>query len=143
MGNEFAIVPPELFAVRNLQKIELTMCESLSQQSIDDVHALANVLRANRHVTSLDLGHCGFGDDASAALVDAFVNHPTMLELSLSGNHLARRSATAIASLLATNRAMTFLLCESADFSLVCVLMERIYWLCFLSVFFEKRTTRN
>ena len=64
---------------------------------------LAEALRRNAHLVSLDLAHCEIGDEGAVAIGNALRSNTVLRELRLQGNGIGRAGAQALADAVRIN----------------------------------------
>ncbi|KAG9069785.1 hypothetical protein KI688_009110 [Linnemannia hyalina] len=75
-----------------------------------DIGMLANALKTNSTLTTLDLGSKSIGDNGAKALADALKANLTLTTLDLRSNSIGDNGAKALARALKTNSALTTLI---------------------------------
>ncbi|CAB9510068.1 Leucine-rich repeat protein [Seminavis robusta] len=76
----------------------LTLADTQWEEADDK--ALASALSHNRHLQTIRWQRCGLEDARLARLVQSLRDHPSLLELSLSGNKFAHETSVALSELL-------------------------------------------
>ena len=66
----------------------------------------ALVLKRNPNLTGLHLAYCSIGDDATCELMEGVRDHPSLRQLSLSGNPHGERGAISVAEMLERNKTL-------------------------------------
>jgi hypothetical protein len=74
---------------------------------IDGVKALADALKVNSTITSIDLSYNNVGDDGAKALADVLKVNSTTTSIDLSYNNVDVAGAKALADALKVNSAIT------------------------------------
>lgn len=96
-----------------------------------NARVLSSILKANKHIESLDLSNTGLDDDGVAEICDAIMKNKALKNINLSGNYFTEAAAVALEKALKINKSMKTLdisrnaLGFSSINSLLCSCLER------------------
>jgi Ran GTPase-activating protein (RanGAP) involved in mRNA processing and transport len=93
----------DLKAKKDIKEIDLTWCFGINQIDDEEANLLAQALKHNNTVTTINLSCHNIGDEGTKALAHILTNNKSITTVNLDSNNIGDEGAKALAQALANN----------------------------------------